>query len=84
MYFYGSEQHSEDGLEKAYHHWQQSLQGFIDIVQRFTEPGDTVLDPFMGSGTTGVACLYLNRRFIGCDNDPSAVAIATQADTGDP
>ena len=75
--FYGANK-TEDGLEKVYHHWQQSEQGFIDIVQRFTEPGDTVLDPFLGSGTTGVACLHLNRRFIGCDNDPSAVAIAKQ------
>lgn len=75
--FYGAKK-TDDGLQKIYHHWQQSLQGFIDIVQRFTEPGDTVLDPFLGSGTTGVACLHLNRRFIGCDNDPSAVAIATQ------
>jgi len=75
--FYGANK-TEDGVEKVYHHWQQSEQGFRDIVQRFTEPGDTVLDPFLGSGTTGVACLHLNRRFIGCDNDPSAVAIATQ------
>jgi methylase of polypeptide subunit release factors len=75
--FYGANK-TEDGLEKVYHHWQQSLHGFMDIVQRFTEPGETVLDPFMGSGTTGVACLYLNRRFIGCDNDPSAVAVATK------
>jgi methylase of polypeptide subunit release factors len=75
--FYGANK-TEDGLEKVYHHWQQSLHGFIDIVQRFTEPGETVLDPFLGSGTTGVACLHLNRRFVGCDNDPSAVAIATQ------
>jgi len=75
--FYGANK-TEDGLEKMYHHWQQSLQGFTDIVQRFTEPDDTVLDPFLGSGTTGVACLHLNRRFIGCDNDPSAIAITTQ------
>jgi SAM-dependent methyltransferase len=75
--FYGANK-TEDGLEKTHHHWQQSLQGFMDIVQRFTEPGDVVLDPFLGSGTTGVACLHLNRRFIGCDCDPSAVAIATQ------
>ncbi len=75
--FYGANK-TEDGLEKMHHPWQQSLQGFIDIVQRFTEPGDTVVDPFLGSGTTGVACLYLNRRFVGCDIDPSAVVIATQ------
>ena len=75
--FYGANK-TEDGQEKMYHHWQQSLKGFMNIVQRFTEPGDLVLDPFMGSGTTGVACLYLNRRFIGCDNDPLAVATAAQ------
>ena len=75
--FYGA-QKTDDGLEKAYHSWQQSLGGFVDIVQRFTEPGETVLDPFLGSGTTGVACLRLNRRFVGCDNDPTAVAVATQ------
>jgi methylase of polypeptide subunit release factors len=76
-YFSGARGNS-DGVEKTLHHWQQSLDGFTEIVQRFTEPGETVLDPFMGSGTTGVACLYLNRRFIGCDNDPSAVAVATK------
>jgi len=75
--FYGANK-TEDGQEKMYHHWQQSLKGFINIVQRFTEPGDLVVDPFMGSGTTGVACLYLNRRFIGCDQDSLAVATATQ------
>jgi len=75
--FYGAKK-TEDGLEKEHHHWQQSLGGFIDIVQRFTEPGDLVLDPFLGSGTTGVACLHLNRQFIGCDVDPSAITIATR------
>jgi DNA modification methylase len=32
-----------------------------------TEPGETILDPFMGSGTTGVACALEGRRFIGAD-----------------
>lgn len=34
-----------------------------------TAPGDTVLDPFMGSGTTGVAALQTGRDFIGCEID---------------
>jgi len=76
--YFSAARNTADGVQKELHHWQQSLDGFIEIVQRFTEPGDTVLDPFLGSGTTGVACLYLNRRFIGCDNDPSAVAVATK------
>jgi len=76
--YFSAAHNTADGVQKELHHWQQSLDGFTEIVQRFTEPGETVLDPFMGSGTTGVACLYLNRRFIGCDNDPSAVAVATK------
>ena len=76
--YFSAARGTADGVQKELHHWQQSLDGFIQIVERFTEPGDIVLDPFMGSGTTGVACLYLNRRFIGCDNDPSAAAVAAK------
>ena len=39
-------------------------------------PGDVVLDPFMGSGTTGVAALRLGRNFIGFERDPKYHAIA--------
>jgi len=40
-------------------------------------PADiTVLDPFMGSGTTGVACVRTGRRFIGIEIDPGYFAIA--------
>ena len=39
------------------------------IVSNSTKPGDTVLDPFMGSGTTGVACARLGRNFIGIECD---------------
>ena len=45
-------------------------------VERFTNPGATVLDPFMGSGTTGVACVQTGRNFIGCDIHPGYFAIA--------
>jgi DNA modification methylase len=36
----------------------------------------TIFDPFMGSGTTGVACVQLGRNFIGCEIDPKYFAIA--------
>ena len=39
-------------------------------------PGDTILDPFMGSGTTGVACVQTGRNFIGIEIDPTYYAIA--------
>lgn len=41
-----------------------------ELVALFTRPGELVLDPFMGSGTTGVACARLGRRFVGIELDP--------------
>ena len=74
--YFSAARGTADGVQKELHHWQQSLDGFTEIVQRFTEPGDLVVDPFLGSGTTALACLQLGRRFVGCDIDAGAVAIA--------
>lgn len=46
------------------------------LVTKGTNPGDTVLDPFMGSGTTGVACVQTGRNFIGIEIDPTYFEIA--------
>ena len=46
------------------------------LVKTYTNQGDTVLDNCMGSGTTGVACKNLNRKFIGIEQDPSYFKIA--------
>ena len=48
------------------------------IITLWSFVGDTVLDPFMGSGTTGVACIHAGRRFIGIELDPSFYALASQ------
>ena len=48
------------------------------IVKTYTNEGDTVLDNCMGSGTTGVACKNLNRKFIGIEKDASYFEIAKQ------
>ena len=59
--------------DKEYHEWGQSLSGMMDIVSCLTEPGDLVLDPFVGGGATAEACVRLNRRFIGYDIDQNFV-----------
>jgi site-specific DNA-methyltransferase (adenine-specific) len=47
-----------------------------ELVTASTPKRGTVFDPFMGSGTTGVACVQTGRNFIGCEIDPSYFAIA--------
>ena len=50
----------------------------LEAIEAFTDPGDIILDPFAGSGTTGVACLRLGRRFIGIEKSEAYAAIATE------
>jgi site-specific DNA-methyltransferase (adenine-specific)/modification methylase len=45
-------------------------------IEHLPEPNRTILDPFMGSGTTGVACVKLGRRFIGIEIEPRYFDIA--------
>lgn len=59
--------------DKRFHHWGQSEGGMTDIIERFTFPGQTILDPFLGGGTTAVVAVGLGRYFIGIDNDPKAL-----------
>lgn len=46
------------------------------LIQTYTNQGDTILDPFLGSGTTAVACKQLGRNFIGVEINPEYCAIA--------
>ena len=47
-------------------------------VENSSQVGDTILDPFMGSGSTGVACKELNRNFIGVELDKQYFDTATK------
>lgn len=64
--------------DKKHHHWGQSKFGMAEIVNKFTNPGDVVLDPFLGGGTTGRVCKEKGRKFIGVeiDDDTAKKAIA--------
>lgn len=52
------------------------------LLKYYTWSNDVVLDPFMGSGTTGVACKNLNRKFIGIEQDPTYFEIAKERING--
>lgn len=65
--------YSSSADDKIHHHWGQSETGMADLVGRLTRPGQLVVDPFLGGGTTAVVCSALGRRFIGCDIDADAV-----------
>jgi DNA methylase len=64
--------------EKELHEWQQQLEPFRKLVETFSEPGSLVIDPFLGGGTTAMACRELGRRFVGSDVDAQAVAVALE------
>ena len=59
------------------HHQTEKPQDILEFFLKYwTDEGDTVLDPTMGSGSTGVACETLNRNFIGYEMDPTIFKVA--------
>lgn len=62
--------------EVALHHYQQVLAPIRSWIVSLTEPGDTVLSCFLGTGTVGVACVKELRKFIGIDIDEKMYATA--------
>ena len=64
--------------EKSFgnHPTQKPIAVMTELLMRHSNPGDVVLDPFMGSGSTGVACVNTNRDFIGIELDETYFEIA--------
>jgi site-specific DNA-methyltransferase (adenine-specific) len=67
--------YSPASAETKEHPTQKPLALMKWCIERLPQ-GDTVLDPFMGSGTTGVACAKLGRKFIGIEIEPKYFDIA--------
>ncbi|OJX48185.1 MAG: hypothetical protein BGO78_13005 [Chloroflexi bacterium 44-23] len=72
----GKERLRKDGARL--HSTQKPLALMYRILVACTHPGDLILDPFFGTGTTGVAAFQLGRRFIGIEQDVDYVEIAQQ------
>jgi site-specific DNA-methyltransferase (adenine-specific)/modification methylase len=63
------------GNEERYHPTQKPLEVMKWVIE-LCPKADTILDPYMGSGTTGVAAIQMGRKFVGIERDPSYFAIA--------
>jgi len=70
--------------DRGLHPTQKPLELMKYLVQTYTKLGDLVLDITMGSGTTGVACKSLGRRFIGIELDKTHFATARKRITKEP
>jgi hypothetical protein len=69
-----------DGMQgtrdKTMHDWQQQIEPPSKYIAAYTLPGDLVLEPFVGGGTTIRACKDTGRRFIGFDVSEETLAVA--------
>jgi predicted RNA methylase len=62
--------------EKLKYPMQKPVSILRQMIEASTKEGDLVVDPFMGTGSTGVACVQLGRRFIGCEMNAKKFAVA--------
>ena len=65
-----------DSKDKRYHPTQKPSELVEMLIKEYSKEGDLVLDPFLGSGTTAVACVNTNRHYIGFELDTQYYDIA--------
>ena len=65
-----------DNNDKSFHEWGQSESGMLSIISGVCLPGQTIFDPFLGAGTTGVAALKHGCLFEGIDLESNNVELA--------
>ncbi len=61
---------------QRFHKWGQSVMVARYYIDCFTSEGQLIYDPFIGGGSTGLACSLINRRFLGSDLDPYALLLS--------
>ena len=64
--------------QKRFHTCEKPVDILSRIIRVSSRPGDIVLDPFMGSGSTGIACLQEGRRFIGIEKEQKYFDVAKE------
>lgn len=65
-------------VNKTLHPFQKPLSLMERLVRIYTNPGDIIIDPFCGSGTTGVAAVGLGRKFIGIEQNDTFAGLAVK------
>lgn len=77
-----------DASETRNHRGQKPISLLVWLLEKFTDPGDWVIDPFLGSGTTLLAAEQTSRKCIGVEKDPDycqqIIAAWTQLTGGEP
>jgi DNA modification methylase len=66
-----------NGKDKVHHPWGQDVDSHRYFIDCFSHPGDLVLDPMCGGGTTAIACRLVGRRHLLGDIDPDSLEITT-------
>ncbi|MBI5639489.1 MAG: ParB N-terminal domain-containing protein [Nitrospirae bacterium] len=63
-------------MEKEFHDWQQANEPFQYLIKKFSKPDETILDPFVCTGTVALASLMEQRKCIGMDVDEKMIKVA--------